>query len=164
VRSCKPNTDGISSFENLLANIILRVFVWVIACLTCFGNLFVICLRSCVGTENSQHAMAIKSLCCERGGGGAGAGGGAEGTGADVLPTSISPWEEVTPVSPPSTARAPVLPISPFVLMGFWAPRRAWGTSGPACRAVLAGSFDICICTCTKPKAAQLDDGSLAAA
>ncbi|NXV50119.1 RXFP1 protein, partial [Uria aalge] len=64
VRSCKPNTDGISSFENLLANIILRVFVWVVACLTCFGNLFVICMRSFIVTENSQHTMAIKSLCC----------------------------------------------------------------------------------------------------
>ncbi|XP_050820673.1 relaxin receptor 1-like [Gopherus flavomarginatus] len=67
VRSCKPNTDGISSFENLLANIILRVFVWVIACITCFGNLFVICMRSFVVTENSQHIMAIKSLCCADG-------------------------------------------------------------------------------------------------
>ncbi|CAM4602204.1 unnamed protein product [Lepidochelys olivacea] len=64
VRSCKPNTDGISSFENLLANIILRVFVWVIACVTCFGNLFVIFMRSFVVMENSQHTMAIKSLCC----------------------------------------------------------------------------------------------------
>ncbi|KFV47826.1 Relaxin receptor 1, partial [Tyto alba] len=67
VRSCKPNTDGISSFENLLANVILRVFVWVIACLTCFGNLFVICMRSFIVTENSQHTMAIKSLCCADG-------------------------------------------------------------------------------------------------
>ncbi|XP_053931272.1 relaxin receptor 1 isoform X2 [Cuculus canorus] len=67
VRSCKPNTDGISSFENLLANIILRVFVWVIACLTCLGNLFVICMRSFIITENSQHTMAIKSLCCADG-------------------------------------------------------------------------------------------------
>ncbi|XP_019376649.1 PREDICTED: relaxin receptor 1-like isoform X1 [Gavialis gangeticus] len=64
VRSCKPNTDGISSFENLLASIILRVFVWVIACITCFGNLFVICMRSFIITEKSQHTMAIKSLCC----------------------------------------------------------------------------------------------------
>uniref|UniRef100_A0A8D0F5N4 G-protein coupled receptors family 1 profile domain-containing protein n=1 Tax=Strix occidentalis caurina TaxID=311401 RepID=A0A8D0F5N4_STROC len=67
IRSCKPNTDGISSFENLLANVILRVFVWVIACLTCFGNLVVICLRSLLVAENSQHAMAIKSLCCADG-------------------------------------------------------------------------------------------------
>ncbi|KFO88092.1 Relaxin receptor 1, partial [Buceros rhinoceros silvestris] len=67
VRSCKPNTDGISSFENLLASIILRVFVWVIACLTCFGNLFVVCMRSFLASENSQHTMAIKSLCCADG-------------------------------------------------------------------------------------------------
>ncbi|XP_008499449.2 relaxin receptor 1 isoform X1 [Calypte anna] len=67
VRSCKPNTDGISSLENLLASIILRVSVWVIACLTCLGNLFVICMRSLVAAENSQHAMAIKSLCCADG-------------------------------------------------------------------------------------------------
>ncbi|XP_064206503.1 relaxin receptor 2 [Anguilla rostrata] len=64
VRSCKPNTDGISSFENLLANIILRVFVWVVAFIICFGNVFVICLRSCIVSENRHHTMAIKSLCC----------------------------------------------------------------------------------------------------
>ncbi|XP_016084606.1 relaxin receptor 2-like [Sinocyclocheilus grahami] len=64
VRSCKPNTDGISSFENLLANIILRVFVWVVAFIICFGNIFVICLRSCFASENQHHTMAIKSLCC----------------------------------------------------------------------------------------------------
>ncbi|XP_053328308.1 relaxin receptor 2-like [Spea bombifrons] len=64
VRSCKPKTDGISSFENLLANILLRVFVWVMACVTCFGNLFVICMRSFIVTENCQHTMSIKSLCC----------------------------------------------------------------------------------------------------
>ncbi|KAI4892255.1 hypothetical protein NFI96_010242 [Prochilodus magdalenae] len=63
VRSCKPNTDGISSFENLLANIILRVFVWVVAFIICFGNVFVICLRSCIASENQHHTMAIKSLC-----------------------------------------------------------------------------------------------------
>ncbi|XP_078077578.1 relaxin receptor 2-like [Mustelus asterias] len=64
VRSCQPNTDGISSFEDLLANIILRVFVWVIACLTCFGNLFVIFMRSLIKAENKLHAMSIKILCC----------------------------------------------------------------------------------------------------
>ncbi|XP_075040629.1 relaxin receptor 1-like [Mixophyes fleayi] len=64
VRSCKPNSDGISSFENMLANILLRVFVWVMACVTCFGNLFVICMRSFIVTENWQHALSIKSLCC----------------------------------------------------------------------------------------------------
>uniref|UniRef100_A0A4W3JTL8 G-protein coupled receptors family 1 profile domain-containing protein n=1 Tax=Callorhinchus milii TaxID=7868 RepID=A0A4W3JTL8_CALMI len=61
---CKPNTDGISSFEDLLANIILRVFVWVMACLTCFGNLFVIFMRSLIRAENKIHTMCIKILCC----------------------------------------------------------------------------------------------------
>lgn len=65
VRSCKPNTDGISSFENLLANIVLRVFVWVVSATTCFGNVFVICMRSYIRSENKLHAMCIISLCCE---------------------------------------------------------------------------------------------------
>ncbi|KAE8627353.1 hypothetical protein XENTR_v10006952 [Xenopus tropicalis] len=64
VRVCTPLTDGISSFENLLANTILRVFVWVIACITCFGNIFVIGMRSCIQSENKTHTMSIKVLCC----------------------------------------------------------------------------------------------------
>ncbi|KAJ8015433.1 hypothetical protein DPEC_G00026060 [Dallia pectoralis] len=67
VRSCKPNTDGISSFENLLANIVLRVFVWVVSATTCFGNVFVICMRSYIRSENKLHAMCIISLCCADG-------------------------------------------------------------------------------------------------
>ncbi|XP_029704841.1 relaxin receptor 2-like isoform X2 [Takifugu rubripes] len=64
VRSCKPNTDGISSFEDLLANVVLRVSVWVIAFITCFGNLLVIGMRSLIRAENNQHAACIKVLCC----------------------------------------------------------------------------------------------------
>lgn len=64
VRSCKPNTDGISSFEDLLANIVLRVSVWVMAFITCFGNLLVIGMRSLIRTENNLHAACIKVLCC----------------------------------------------------------------------------------------------------
>ncbi|XP_058268796.1 relaxin receptor 2a isoform X2 [Hemibagrus wyckioides] len=64
VRKCKPNTDGISSFEDLLANVILRVSVWVMAFITCFGNLFVIGMRSCIRAENNLHAVCIKVLCC----------------------------------------------------------------------------------------------------
>lgn len=65
VRSCKPNTDGISSFEDLLANMVLRVSVWVMAFITCFGNLFVIGMRSLIRAENNLHAACIKVLCCE---------------------------------------------------------------------------------------------------
>ncbi|XP_060234444.1 relaxin receptor 1 isoform X2 [Meriones unguiculatus] len=64
VRSCKPNTDGISSLENLLASIIQRVFVWVVSAITCFGNIFVICMRPYIRSENKLHAMSIISLCC----------------------------------------------------------------------------------------------------
>ncbi|XP_040906959.1 relaxin receptor 2a isoform X2 [Toxotes jaculatrix] len=63
VRSCKPNTDGISSFEDLLANIVLRVSVWVMAFITCFGNLLVIGMRSLIRAENNLHAACIKVLC-----------------------------------------------------------------------------------------------------
>uniref|UniRef100_W5KL96 Relaxin family peptide receptor 2a n=1 Tax=Astyanax mexicanus TaxID=7994 RepID=W5KL96_ASTMX len=65
VRKCKPNTDGISSFEDLLANMVLRVSVWVMAFITCFGNLFVIGMRSCIRAENSLHAACIKVLCAD---------------------------------------------------------------------------------------------------
>uniref|UniRef100_A0A3P9JNN1 Relaxin family peptide receptor 2a n=1 Tax=Oryzias latipes TaxID=8090 RepID=A0A3P9JNN1_ORYLA len=64
VRSCKPNTDGISSFEDLLANMVLRVSVWVMAFITCFGNLLVIGMRSLIRAENNLHAVCIKVLCC----------------------------------------------------------------------------------------------------
>ncbi|XP_011853194.1 PREDICTED: relaxin receptor 2 isoform X2 [Mandrillus leucophaeus] len=64
VRICMPLTDGISSVEDLLANNILRIFVWVIAFITCFGNLFVIGMRSFIKAENTTHAMSIKILCC----------------------------------------------------------------------------------------------------
>ncbi|XP_041095703.1 relaxin receptor 2-like [Polyodon spathula] len=64
VRSCKPNTDGISTVEDLLASLVLRVCVWVIGFLTCFGNLFVICMRCCICTENQLHLLRIKCLCC----------------------------------------------------------------------------------------------------
>ncbi|XP_023681788.2 relaxin receptor 2b isoform X2 [Paramormyrops kingsleyae] len=63
VRRCKPNSDGISSFENLLANTVLRVSVWVMACITCFGNLFVIGMRTVIRAENHLHALSIKVLC-----------------------------------------------------------------------------------------------------
>ncbi|KAI5930087.1 Relaxin receptor 2 [Manis javanica] len=54
----------ISSFEDLLANSILRIFVWVIAFITCLGNLFIFGMRSIIKAENTTHAMSIKILCC----------------------------------------------------------------------------------------------------
>ncbi|KAI2656351.1 Relaxin receptor 2 [Labeo rohita] len=60
VRKCKPNSDGLSSFEDLLANVVLRVSVWVMAFITCFGNLFVIGMRTVLRAENNLHALCIK--------------------------------------------------------------------------------------------------------
>ncbi|CAO2630711.1 Relaxin receptor 2 [Lemmus lemmus] len=64
VRICMPSTDGISSSEDLLANNILRVSVWVIAFITSVGNFLVIAVRSLIKAENTTHAMSIKILCC----------------------------------------------------------------------------------------------------
>ncbi|XP_037402366.1 relaxin receptor 2b [Pygocentrus nattereri] len=64
VRKCKPNSDGLSSFEDLLASVILRVSVWVMAFITCFGNLFVIGMRTLIHAENKLYAICIKVLCC----------------------------------------------------------------------------------------------------
>uniref|UniRef100_A0A8C1VFY5 Relaxin family peptide receptor 2b n=1 Tax=Cyprinus carpio TaxID=7962 RepID=A0A8C1VFY5_CYPCA len=59
VRKCKPN-----SFEDLLANVVLRVSVWVMAFINCFGNLFVNGMRTVLRAENILHALCIKVLCC----------------------------------------------------------------------------------------------------
>ncbi|KAG9348475.1 hypothetical protein JZ751_002210 [Albula glossodonta] len=64
VRKCRPNSDGISSFEDLLASMVLRVCVWAMAFVTCFGNLFVIGMRTIIRAENTLHALCIKVLCC----------------------------------------------------------------------------------------------------
>ncbi|TSK49684.1 Relaxin receptor 2 [Bagarius yarrelli] len=64
VRKCKPNSDGLSSFEDLLASVVLRVSVWVMAFVTCFGNIFVIGMRTLIRAENNLHAICIKVLCC----------------------------------------------------------------------------------------------------
>ncbi|CAH1267408.1 RXFP2 [Branchiostoma lanceolatum] len=63
VRSCKPNTDGISSFENLLANVILRMAVWVVAILICLGNTSVMIGRTVMKQENKVHSLFIRNLC-----------------------------------------------------------------------------------------------------
>ncbi|XP_042595693.1 relaxin receptor 2-like isoform X2 [Cyprinus carpio] len=59
VRKCKPN-----SFEDLVANVVLRVSVWVMAFINCFGNLFVNGMRTVLRAENILHALCIKVLCC----------------------------------------------------------------------------------------------------
>ncbi|KAM9300348.1 LOW QUALITY PROTEIN: relaxin receptor 2 [Morus bassanus] len=64
VRLCTSLTDRISSFEDFLANNVLRVFVWVIAGVTNFGNL-IIRMRSFIKAENEMHTMSIKILSAD---------------------------------------------------------------------------------------------------
>ncbi|XP_078684271.1 relaxin receptor 1-like [Branchiostoma floridae x Branchiostoma belcheri] len=63
VRDCEPNSDGISSFEHLLARPVLRRCVWIIAALTCTGNTCVMIGRSLIKHENKVHSLFIKNLC-----------------------------------------------------------------------------------------------------
>ncbi|XP_019647135.1 PREDICTED: relaxin receptor 1-like [Branchiostoma belcheri] len=63
VRNCEPKTDGLSSFEDLLANVVLRMSVWVIAIVTCLGNTAVMIGRTVMKQENKVHSLFIKNLC-----------------------------------------------------------------------------------------------------
>ncbi|XP_078683343.1 relaxin receptor 1-like [Branchiostoma floridae x Branchiostoma belcheri] len=63
VRRCTPNTDGFSTFENLLANFVLRMSVWVVAIVTCVGNTSVMIGRSIMKHENKVHSLFIRNLC-----------------------------------------------------------------------------------------------------
>ncbi|KAM3831154.1 LOW QUALITY PROTEIN: relaxin receptor 1 [Vipera latastei] len=50
---------SISSFENLLASIIQRVFI--VISITCFGKLFIICMQPYIQSENKLHARSFHS-------------------------------------------------------------------------------------------------------
>ncbi|XP_041483751.1 relaxin receptor 1-like [Lytechinus variegatus] len=63
VRTCTPRSDGISSFENLLKNVILRVFVWTIGIITSVGNLGVLVSRAFMKAENKVHTVVVINLC-----------------------------------------------------------------------------------------------------
>ncbi|XP_030837166.1 relaxin receptor 2-like [Strongylocentrotus purpuratus] len=63
VRTCTPRSDGISSFENLLKNVVLRVFVWTIGIITSVGNLGVLVSRAFMKAENKVHTVVVINLC-----------------------------------------------------------------------------------------------------
>ncbi|XP_071500007.1 relaxin receptor 1-like [Diadema antillarum] len=63
VRTCEPRSDGISSFENLLKNVVLRVFVWTIGIITSLGNLGVLVSRAFMKAENKVHTVVVTNLC-----------------------------------------------------------------------------------------------------
>ncbi|XP_064489436.1 relaxin receptor 1-like isoform X2 [Ornithodoros turicata] len=61
-RVCEPRGDGISSLDNLLDNLILRVSVWIVAFIACFGNLIVLIGRMLFREQNRVHSFYIKNL------------------------------------------------------------------------------------------------------
>ncbi|XP_074603980.1 uncharacterized protein LOC141857377 isoform X2 [Brevipalpus obovatus] len=62
VRVCEPRGDGISSFQHLLDNIVLRISVWVVALIACVGNVFVLIGRMLMQEPNEVHSFFIKNL------------------------------------------------------------------------------------------------------
>ena len=61
-RVCEPKGDGISSQHNLLEASLLRVSVWVVAALSCAGNLLVLLGRWIIKEDNQVHSFFIKNL------------------------------------------------------------------------------------------------------
>ncbi|XP_017771648.1 PREDICTED: relaxin receptor 2-like isoform X2 [Nicrophorus vespilloides] len=63
VRVCEPKSDGISSQEHLLDNLVLRTSVWIMASVGCVGNVMVLLGRFIGGpTNNVVHSLYIKNL------------------------------------------------------------------------------------------------------
>ena len=62
VRICHPLGDGISSVVNLLDSVVLRVAIWLVAVVTCGGNVFVIVCRLLLQDETNSHSLFIKNL------------------------------------------------------------------------------------------------------
>ncbi|CAL1534132.1 unnamed protein product [Lymnaea stagnalis] len=60
--TCLPLGDGISSKDNLLESIILRISVWVVALFSCGGNLLVLFGRFFMREDNRIHSFFIKNL------------------------------------------------------------------------------------------------------
>lgn len=62
VRVCLPKGDGISSIDNLLDNMVLRISVWIVGIISCLGNLFVFISRIIFNEPNEVHSFFIKNL------------------------------------------------------------------------------------------------------
>ncbi|KAH8247905.1 hypothetical protein KR038_011742, partial [Drosophila bunnanda] len=62
IRMCKPSTDGVSSFQDLLSKPVLRYSAWVMATLTIAGNVLVLWGRFIYRDENMAVTMVIRNL------------------------------------------------------------------------------------------------------
>lgn len=64
-RVCWPKGDGISSLRNLLDRVIHRVAIWIVATVTCVGNVFVLVCRLVFVDERNVQGIFIRNLCGE---------------------------------------------------------------------------------------------------
>ncbi|KAK6636889.1 hypothetical protein RUM43_010553 [Polyplax serrata] len=62
VPNCEPKTDGVSTSENLLGRPILRVTVWIVAFITCAGNIYVFWERVTTKDENRVLSWIVRNL------------------------------------------------------------------------------------------------------
>lgn len=62
VRVCHPSSDGISSLGHLLVHPIVRVCVWIVAIVTCVGNVIVLTWRSLGRKEDFILSFLVKNL------------------------------------------------------------------------------------------------------
>lgn len=62
VIKCKPDSDGISSYSNLLENPAIRYSAWMMAVLTCLGNALVLWVRCTFRDENKNVSTVIRNL------------------------------------------------------------------------------------------------------
>ncbi|XP_063602871.1 relaxin receptor 1-like [Penaeus indicus] len=62
IPDCRPKSDGVSSFENLLIRRELRVAVWLVATLTLIGNLTVLAGRLLTKDDNKLLSLFIRNL------------------------------------------------------------------------------------------------------
>lgn len=62
VIKCRPNSDGVSSYANLLESPALRYSAWMMALLTCLGNVLVLWVRCTLRDENKSVSTLIRNL------------------------------------------------------------------------------------------------------
>ncbi|KAL9887597.1 leucine-rich repeat-containing G protein-coupled receptor 3 isoform 2-T2 [Glossina fuscipes fuscipes] len=62
VRMCRPISDGLSTFHDLLSKPVLRYSVWIMAFITITGNIMVLWGRFTYRDENVAVAMVIRNL------------------------------------------------------------------------------------------------------
>ena len=63
---CFPKTDGISTSTDLLGRPILRITVWIVAFVTCIGNIYVFWGRLTTRDENKVLNWIVRNLAGEK--------------------------------------------------------------------------------------------------